>query len=409
MSTTSFALQVREDFPILRQKVHGKPLIYLDSAATSQKPQTVIDAISHFYAHECGTVHRGVYHLAAKATEKYNKVRSQIARFINAASENEIVFTRGTTDSINLIANAYAQIFEEKDEIILSEMEHHSNLVPWQLLAKKRGVVLRFIPVSEHAELDLDAFAKLISPRTKLVSIAHIANSTGTINPIAQITKMAHAHGSKVLIDAAQSTAHIPLDVQELDIDFLALSSHKAFGPTGVGILYGKYDLLEMLPPVQGGGDMIETVTLENTTFEKPPLKFEAGTPSIAQVIGFGAAIDYIESLGLENIHSWEHQLLTYATEKLLNIPKLRIIGTAKEKSSIISFVIEDVHHLDLATFLDLEGIAIRSGHHCAEPLLRCFGLTGTCRISFAPFNTFEEIDALIAALHKILNILKNS
>ncbi|NGX48113.1 MAG: Cysteine desulfurase [Chlamydiae bacterium] len=407
MKTADFALQVREDFPILRQKIHGKPLIYLDSAATTQKPQTVIDAISHFYAHECGTVHRAVYHLAAKATEKYNNVRSQIARFIGTKDEREIVFTRGTTDSINLLANALAEVLQEGDEIILSEMEHHSNLVPWQLLAEKKKITLRFIPINEHAELDLETFAKLLSPRTKLVSIAHIANSTGTINPIAKITEMAHGYGAQVLIDAAQSTAHTPLNVQELDVDFLALSSHKAFGPTGTGILYGKYELLEKLPPVQGGGDMIVTVTLEKTEFEKPPLKFEAGTPAIAQVIGFGAAIDYIESLGLENIRAWEHQLLVYATEELLKIPDLKIIGTAKEKSSIISFIIDGVHHLDLATFLDLEGIAIRTGHHCAQPLLKRFGLTGTNRISFAPFNTFEEIDRFIVALHKALKILK--
>jgi cysteine desulfurase/selenocysteine lyase len=404
---TNFAQQVRKDFPILRQKVHGKPLIYLDSAATTQKPQIVIDALSHFYSHEYGTVHRAVYQLAAKATEKYNTVRSQIARFIGARDEREIIFTRGTTDSINLLSLSLGQLLQEGDEIILTEMEHHSNLVPWQLLAEKKGVILQFIPVNERAELDLNAFARLLSPRTKLVAVAHIANSTGTVNPISKIIAMAHAQGAQVLIDAAQSTAHISLNVQELDIDYLALSSHKAFGPTGLGILYGKYELLEALPPVQGGGDMIATVTLEKTTFEKPPLKFEAGTPSIAQVIGFGAAIDYIETLGLENIRKWEHQILEYATEKLLAIPDLKIIGTAKEKSSIISFIIEGVHHLDLATFLDLEGIAIRTGHHCAQPLLNRFGLTGTNRISFAPFNTFEEMDLFILALHRALKILK--
>ncbi|MDN3507054.1 MAG: cysteine desulfurase [Simkaniaceae bacterium] len=388
---------VREDFPIFKDK----QLIYLDSAATSQKPQTVIDALTGFYSTECGTVHRAIYTLAASATTKYNNTRGQVARFIGAKDPNEIIFTKGTTDSINLLALAHQDILQEGDEIILSVMEHHSNIVPWQLLAKKKKVVLRFIPINERAELDLEAFSKLLSPRTKLVSVAHIANSTGTINPIAQITEMAHAHGAKVLIDAAQSTAHIPLNVQELDVDYLALSGHKAFGPTGIGIFYGKYDLLDSLPPVQGGGDMIETVTLAKTTFAKPPLKFEAGTPPIAQVIGLSAALDYIESLGFEHIQSHEHQLLTYATEKLQEIPNLKIIGTAKEKSGIISFVIEGIHHLDLGTLLDLEGIAIRTGHHCAQPLLARFGLTGTNRVSFAPFNTLDEIDRLIEALNK--------
>lgn len=408
MKTIDFALEVREEFPILKQKVHGKPLIYLDSAATSQKPQTVIDAITHFYAHECGTVHRAVYQLAARATDKYNKVREKAAQFIGAESSGEIVFTRGTTDSINLIANGLSHLLQEGDEIILSVMEHHSNLVPWQLLAERKKVALKFIAINDRAELDLEHFASLLSPRTRLVSIAHIANSTGTINPIGQITKMAHAYGAKVLIDAAQSTAHIRLNVQEMDIDYLALSSHKAFGPTGLGILYGKYHLLEDLPPIQGGGDMIESVTLKKTEFQKPPLKFEAGTPSIASVIGFGAALDYIDSLGIENIHAWEQQLLHYTTEKLLSIPDLRIIGTAENKSSIISFVIDGIHHLDLGTFLDLEGIAIRTGHHCAQPLLQHFGLSGTCRISFAPFNTFEEIDVLIESLKKAMKLFQS-
>lgn len=406
---SDFALQVREDFPILAQKVHGNPLIYLDSAATSQKPQAVIDTIAHFYAHECGTVHRAVYHLAAKATDKYNKVREKTAQFIGAAEAKEIVFTRGTTDSINLVANSLSHLLQEGDEIILSEMEHHSNIVPWQLLAERKGIILKFIPVNERAELDLKSFASLLSPQTKLVSIAHIANSTGTINPIAKIIAMAHEHGAQVLIDAAQSTAHIPLNVQEMDIDYLALSSHKAFGPTGIGILYGKYHLLEELPPMQGGGDMIESVTLHKTEFEKPPLKFEAGTPSIAAAVGFGAALDYIKTLGLSNIHIYEQQLLHYATEKLLQIPGLKIIGTAENKSSIISFVIDGIHHLDLGTFLDLEGIAIRTGHHCAQPLLQRFGLSGTCRISFAPFNTFDEIDLLISSLEKALQILTSA
>lgn len=398
--------QIQGDFPILKQKIHGKPLIYLDSAATSQKPQSVIDAISRFYANENGTVHRGVYNLSVSATEKYNAVREQVASFLNAKSSNEIVFTRGTTDSINLVARAYTSLLQENDEIIISEMEHHSNIVPWQMLCERTGAILKIIPVNDRAELDLAVFEQLLNRRTKLAAIAHVANSTGTINPIKTIIEMAHVHGAKVLVDAAQSASHFPLDVQALDVDFLAFSGHKAFGPTGIGVLYGKYDLLEKMDPSQGGGDMIELVTLQKTTFAKPPLRFEAGTPPIAQVIGLGAALDYIQKLGLENISAWEHELLEHATRRLLEIPGLRIIGTAEHKSGIISFVIEGVHHLDLATFLDLEGIAIRSGHHCAQPLLQRFGLAGTNRISFAPFNTMEEIDALIDALRTALKIL---
>ncbi len=397
----SLAEDIREDFPILK-----KNLIYFDSAATTQKPQSVIDAISNFYANECGTVHRAIYRLSAQATKQYNDVRERVAHFLNAKSCNEVIFTKGTTDSINLVAQCYTQLLSPGDEIIISEMEHHSNIVPWQLLCERTGAILKVIPVNDRAELDLDAYQNLLNPRTKLVAIAHIANSTGTINPIHSIIEKAHANGAKVLIDAAQSTAHIALDVQALDIDYLALSAHKAFGPTGVGVLYGKYDLLEELPPIQGGGDMIDTVTLEKTTYAKPPIRFEAGTPPIAQVIGFGAALDYITNLGLENIYSWEHKLLTHATSELQTIPNLKIIGTAANKSSIISFIIEGVHHLDLATLLDLEGIAIRTGHHCAQPLLHRFGLTGTNRISFAPFNTCEEIDILLMHLRKALTVL---
>ncbi len=397
MKTAQFAEKVRSLFPILKQKFHGKPLIYFDSAATTQKPQRVIDTITNFYSHEYGTVHRGIYSLAANATSKYNGVREKLSTFINAKSASEVIFTSGTTQSINLIAHNY-----KGEEVILSEMEHHSNIVPWQMV----GAKIKYIPINDNAELDLDAFATLLTAETKLVAINHIANSTGTINPIEKIIEMAHAKGARVLIDAAQSIAHLPIDVQALDVDYLAFSGHKAFGPTGVGVLYGKYDLLDQLSPFQGGGDMIEEVTLEKTTFEKPPLKFEAGTPPIAQVIGLGAAIDFINEIGLANIQAWEHELLIYATKRLRAIEGLQIVGTAPKKSGIISFIIEGIHHLDLATFLDLEGIAIRSGHHCAQPLLKRFGLTGTNRISFAPFNTFEEIDILIEALQKARHIL---
>jgi len=391
---------VREDFPILQQQ----PLIYLDSAATGQKPQSVIDTINQFLSYENGTVHRGIYKLAAQATEKYNQVREKVAHFLNAELNQEIVFTRGTTDSINLVAAAYP--FQKGDEIIISEMEHHSNIVPWQMLCERVGAILKIIPVNEKAELDLEVYQSLLGPKTKMVAIAHAANSTGTLNPIETIIEMAHQWGAKVLIDAAQTAARLRLDVQMLDADFLAFSGHKAFGPTGIGVLYGKYELLEQMQPVQGGGDMIEQVTLENTTYAKPPLRFEAGTPMIAQVMGLGAAIDYIQKLGLENIAKWEDQLLDYATEQLEKIPGLRIIGTAEKKTGIISFIHEEIHHLDLAVFLDLEGIAIRSGHHCAQPLMQRFGVPGTCRISFAPFNTIEEIDFLIESLNKTLKTL---
>lgn len=408
MKTADFPSTVREDFPILDQKIHGNPYIYFDSAATSQKPKMVIDTLSHFYGRENATVHRGVYHLAASATEKYNSVRRKVASFLGARDSTEIVFTRGTTESINLVASSFGELLEEGDEILISEMEHHSNIVPWQLLCKRKKLTLKVIPINEDTELDLDAFEELLSHRTKLVAITHIANATGTINPIPFIAKKAHHFGAKVLLDAAQSAAHIPLNVQELDVDFLAFSGHKAFGPTGVGVLYGKYELLDQMPPFQSGGDMIDRVSFGNTTFQNPPLKFEAGTPLIAQVIGLGAALDYIQELGLENIQAHEHQLLAYATEKLNHVPGLRIIGTAKEKGSIISFILNGLHHLDLATFLDLQGIAIRSGHHCAQPLLERFGLTGTCRLSFAPFNTADEIDHFLEALNKGIKTLSN-
>lgn len=398
MKTLDFAKACRHDFPILKHKIHGKPLIYLDSAATSQKPQTVIDALSHFYQSEYGTVHRGVYQLASSATQKYHRARETISRFIGAKNPNEVVFTKGTTDSINLIASHF-----RGKEVLLSEMEHHSNIVPWQLY----GAKCRYIPITDDAELDLQAFEQLLTPNTALVSIAHIANSCGTINPIEAIIERAHKNGSLVLIDAAQTPAHLPIDVGLLDCDFLAFSSHKTFGPTGLGILYGKEHLLEEITPIQGGGDMIERVTLQETTYAKPPLKFEAGTPPIAQVIGLSAALSYIESLGLEAIRTHEESLLHYATGALLEIDGLSIVGNPKKRSSILSFLIEGIHHFDLATFLDLEGIAIRSGHHCAQPFMERMNLSGTCRLSLAPFNTFEEIDALCAAIRKAGRILK--
>ena len=401
-------IDAKADFPIFNRKIHGHPLVYLDSAATTQKPQTVIDAITRFYEQEYGTVHRAVYTLAASATERYEAVRGQVAKFLNASSSQEIVFTRGTTDAINLVAHSYGKAFIQKgDEIIISEMEHHSNIVPWQMLCQEKGALLKIIPITDNTELDLSAYRALLTSRTKLVAVAHMSNVTGTIHPIAEIIRLAHEKGAKVLIDGAQSAAHLTIDVQALDCDFYAFSGHKVFGPTGVGVLYGKAELLARMPPLQGGGDMIEKVTLKGTTYQSAPLKFEAGTPMIAQVIGLGAALSYIESWGKDQIQDWEKQLLVYATEKLKTIEGLKIIGEAQEKGPIISFVIPNVHHLDLGTFLDAQGIALRTGHHCAQPLMQRLGLSGTTRVSLAVYNSFEDIDRFIEALQECLNYLR--
>lgn len=392
---------MKKDFPIFK----NKQLTYLDSAATTQKPQLVIDAIRRFYEEEYGTVHRAVYSLAARATEKYNLVREKVQHFIHAQEKEEIVFTKSTTEAINLVAAVFP--FAPGDEILISEMEHHSNIVPWQLACARTGARLKVIPISDTGEILLDAYKKLLSPRTKLVSVAHISNVLGTLNPISEMAALAHAHGAKILVDGAQSIAHLAVDVQKLDVDFFVFSGHKAYGPTGIGVLYGKKELLEKLPPYQGGGDMVETVTFEKTTYQKPPLKFEAGTPMIAEVIGLGAALDYLNQTGLTFIAAKEHELLKEATQKLLEIPGLRILGTAPNKGAIISFVIEGVHPLDLGTLLDLRGIAVRTGHHCAQPLLRRFGLTAATRVSFGVYNSSEDIKALIQALKEILPLLK--
>lgn len=400
--------RVREDFPMLKKMMNGRHLIYLDTAATSQKPESVIDAIQQFYRQEYGTVHRAIYELAAHSTEMYSHVRGKVQQFIGACEEEEIVFTRGTTESINLVAHAYGRNFlEEGDEIIISEMEHHSNIIPWQILAKEKGIKLKFIPMTLEGELCLDVFEELLSERTKLVSIAHIANSTGTINPVKEIIRLAHKAGAKVLLDGAQAVSHLQVNVQELGVDFYAFSGHKMYGPTGVGVLYGKGELLEEMPPFIGGGDMVKTVTLESSTFQPPPLRFEAGTPSIAEVIGLGVAIDYIESLGKDNIEAWLSQLLEHATEKLLQISGLTIIGTAQEKGPIISFTLEDLHALDLGTLLGLKGIAIRTGHLCAQPTLSRLGVTTLARISFGVYNTLSEIDHTVAAIKEGVLLLK--
>lgn len=400
--------QIRQDFPMLAKTMHGKPLVYLDSAATSQKPFPVIDAITNFYREHYGTVHRAVYELAIRSSGDYEETRQKIRAFLNAAQNEEIIFTRGTTESINLVAYSFGKAFVQPgDEILISAMEHHSNIVPWQLLCEDRQAILKVIPMNERGELLLEEYEKLLSPRTRLVAITHIANSLGTINPIKQITQMAHQKGAKVLVDGAQSAPHLKVDVQDLDVDFFVFSGHKLLGPTGIGILYGKADLLNQMPPYQGGGDMIETVTFPKTTYNVLPLKFEAGTPMIAEVIGLGAALDYIQKIGIENIQQWEHELLIHATMQLEQIPGLKIIGQAQDKGALISFVVEGVHALDIGTFLDLKGVAVRTGHHCAQPVMHFFNVPATARASFALYNTKEEVDYLATSLREIIRKLR--
>jgi cysteine desulfurase/selenocysteine lyase len=390
---------------MLQKKIHGKDLVYFDSAATSLKPQTVIDSISQFYGENYGTVHRAVYTLSLESTALYADVRKQVQQFLKAAHEEEIIFTKGTTEAINLVAASFGKAFlKPGDEVIISEMEHHANIVPWQLICEEKGVLLKVIPVTEKGDLDLEAYRNLLSIRTKIVGIVHVSNALGTINPIKEIIRMAHKWGAKVLVDGAQSAAHMPINVQDLDADFFVFSGHKVFGPTGVGVLYGKKSLLEQMPPYQGGGDMIAHVSFEKTTYQALPLKFEAGTPMISSVIGLGRALSYIESIGKENIMRYEEELLVYATQKLKQIPDLKIIGESEQKGPIISFVIPGIHHLDIGVLLDLQGIAIRTGHHCAQPLMQRFKVPGTVRLSFAPYNTFEEIDYFTDKLMKIKN-----
>lgn len=401
--------KIRQAFPMLAKTMNGKPLVYLDTAATAQKPETVIQTITQFYTKEYGTVHRAVYELAVHSTEMYAQVRSKVQHFIQAREADEIIFTRGTTESINLVANSFSKAFCKKgDEIIISEMEHHSNIVPWQLISEQYGIILKIIPINDRGELDLEVFKTLLSKKTKLVSIAHVANSTGTINPIEEIIYQAHQVGAKVFVDGAQAAPHLMVNVQDLDVDFYAFSGHKLYGPTGIGVLYGKKNLLEALPPFLTGGDMIEEVTLEKTSFQKPPLKFEAGTPSIAEVIGLGAAIDYIEMIGLSLIQEWEQKLLRNAQEKLTDIQGIHFYGTSEKKAGIISFTIDGIHPLDLGTILALKGIAIRTGHLCAQPTLKRFGITSLARISFGMYNTYKEIDILLHALKEAVILLKS-
>ena len=398
--------KIRADFPILSREVYGKPLVYLDNAATTQKPQCVMDKITGMYSTVNANVHRGVHFLSQAATDEHEAARRTVARFINAASENEIVFTRGATESINLVASSYCRTFcREGDEILITAMEHHSNIVPWQLQADIFGLKLRVAPINEKGELLLDEFERLITPRTKIIAITHISNVLGTINPVQKIVATAHRHDIPVLIDAAQSVQHCEVDVQQIDCDFLAFSSHKVYGPTGVGVLYGKEKWLNALPPYQGGGEMIVSVSFERTTFNRLPFKFEAGTPDFVGTAALATALDYVSSIGLKNIAAYEHKLLQYATERMLAIPRLRILGTADEKSSVISFLVEGIHPYDMGTLLDKMGIAVRTGHHCAEPLMRVLGIDGNVRASFAFYNTKEEIDLLVKGIDRIVKM----
>jgi cysteine desulfurase/selenocysteine lyase len=396
----------RKDFPIFQAK-NNHPLIYFDSAATTQKPQSVINAMSEFMAQDYGTVHRGAYRLSAKATNAYSMVREQVKSWIGADQEYEVIFTKGTTEAINLVAYSFGELLNPGDEIILSIMEHHSNIVPWQLLAKRKNLTLRYIPINQKGELDLHSFRSFLSKNTKLISIAHVANSTGTINPIEEITSLARQTGAKIFIDGAQATAHMNLNMSSLDVDFYAFSGHKMYGPTGVGILCAKKALLNEMPPYQGGGDMINTVSLQGTTFAEPPLKFEAGTPMIAEVIGLGAAITYIASLGMDLIAAHEKELTDYLIAQLQKVPGIQLIGTAQKRGALQSFVIDGVHPLDIATLLDAKGIAIRTGHLCAQPTLDFYNLQALCRVSLGVYNNIAEIDQFIHELIECIQLIK--
>jgi cysteine desulfurase / selenocysteine lyase len=398
--------RVREEFPALKQLVHGKPLVYLDNAATTQKPQLVIDAITHFYQEDCSNIHRGVHLLSERATKAYEDARLAVQQFINAADPAEVIFVRGTTEAINLVAHSYGRTHVQAgDAVLISAMEHHSNIVPWQILCEERGARLRVVPMNGRGELLLDEYEKLLTPRTKLVAVSHVSNALGTVNPVRQIIAMAHEHGTPVLVDGAQAVPHLQVDVQELDCDFYAFSGHKMYGPTGVGVLYGKKRLLEAMPPYQGGGDMISSVTFEKTTYNRLPFKFEAGTPNIAGVIGLGAAIEYLERTAVDRVAAHENHLLTYATERISSLPGVRLIGTAQEKAAVLSFVLEGVHPHDIGTVLDHEGIAVRTGHHCAQPVMQFFGVPATARASFALYSTEEEVDALMRGICKVQEI----
>jgi len=394
------AARIRQDFPILWQRVHDKPLVYLDNAATTQKPQAVIDRMLRYYHEENANIHRGVHALSVAATDAYDAARERLRRFINAAETREIVFVRGTTEAINLVAATYGRSHVGAgDEVVISEMEHHSNIVPWQMLCEEKGARLRVVPITESGELQLEAYARLLGPRTRLVAVTHVSNALGTINPIEEIVRLAHDRGIPVLVDGAQAVAHMTVDVQAIGCDFYAFSGHKVFGPTGIGVLYGRASLLDAMPPYQGGGDMIRSVTFERTLYADIPQKFEAGTPNIAGVVGLDAAIAYLSDVGLDRVTAYEHELLAYGTEALARIEGLRLTGTAQRKAGILSFVIDDIHPHDIGTILDRDGIAIRAGHHCCQPLMARLGVPATARASLACYNTREDIDALVSSI----------
>lgn len=394
---------IRRDFPILSTTVYDRPLVYLDNAATTQKPLCVLDAMRHEYLNANANVHRGVHYLSQQATELHEAARETVRRFINAGKTEEVVFTRGTTESINLVASSFCEEFmKEGDEIIVSVMEHHSNIVPWQLQAARRGVAVRVIPMNDEGELDMEAYAGMFTERTKIVSVAHVSNVLGTVNPVREMIRIAHSHGVPVLIDGAQSTPHFKVDVQELDCDFFAFSGHKIYGPTGIGVLYGKEEWLERMPPYQGGGEMIESVTFEKTVFQSLPFKFEAGTPDYIATHGLAVALDYVNDIGLENISSHERELTSYCMEQMRSIDGIALFGTSEYKDAVVSFLVGDIHHLDMGTLLDRLGIAVRTGHHCAQPVMQRYGIQGAVRASFAMYNTREEIDALVEGVRRV-------
>jgi cysteine desulfurase/selenocysteine lyase len=398
--------RIRDDFPVLRTLVHGKPLIYLDNAATTQKPQQVVDRLVRYYTHENANVHRGVHLLSERATDAYEEARRTVARFLNAADPKEIVFVRGTTEAINLVVQTYGRCHVgQGDEVVITVMEHHSNIVPWQMLCEEKGARLRIVPMTDEGELRLDAYEAVLSDRTRMVAVSHVSNALGTVNPIRKIAAVAHARGVPVLVDGAQAVAHMPVDVQALDCDFYTFSGHKLFGPTGIGVLYGKAALLDAVPPYQGGGDMISSVTFERTLYNVLPYKFEAGTPDIAGAVGLAAAIEYVETVGLDRIGAHERELTAYATRALANVPGLRLTGTAPEKGGILAFVLDGVHPHDVGTILDREGVAIRTGHHCCQPLMARLGVAATSRASLALYNTREEIDVLVGALARVREV----
>lgn len=399
--------KIRTDFPLLHTQVYGKPLVYLDNAATTQKPKLVLDSIQDYYTQYNSNVHRGVHYLSQKATSAYEEARKKVTAFINAKHTHEVIFTRGTTDGINLVASSFGRKFlKEGDTILISAIEHHSNIVPWQMICEERGATVKVIPVNEKGELILEALDELLDERIKLVAVTYISNTLGTINPIKEIVTRAHQHNIPVLVDAAQAAPHLPLDVQELDVDFLAISAHKMYGPTGIGALYGKEDWLNQMPPYQGGGDMIKSVSFKKTTYNELPLKFEAGTPSIAEGIAFGAAVDYLQELGIQNIQETESQLYAYAVDALQTIDELRFIGEAHNRAASISFLVGDAHPFDIGEILDKQGIAVRTGHHCTEPIMQYFNIPGTVRASIAVYNTTEEIDKLVAGVKKAVTLL---